>query len=91
MLTRYGSLLFALPAIILIVAFGFELMSAGQCTDAGLHYDYTSGACSDEAVPQLSYYQRNTVFINVMLLLSMAGALAMTWGMLLKGMQPSDK
>ena len=91
MLTRYGSLLFALPAITLIVAFGFELMSAGQCTDAGLHYDYTSGTCIEEAVPQLSYYQRNTVFINVMLLLSMAGALAMTWGMLLKGMQPSDK
>ena len=91
MLTRYGSLLFALPAITLIVAFGFELMSAGQCTDAGLHYDYTSGVCSEEAVPQLSYYQRNTVFINVMLLLSMAGALAMTWGMLLTGMQPSDK
>ena len=68
MLTRYGSLLFALPAIILIVAFGFELMSAGQCTDAGLHYDYTSGTCIEEAVPQLSYYQRNTVFINVMLL-----------------------
>ena len=76
MLTRYGSLLFALPAITLIVAFGFELMSAGQCTDAGLHYDYTSGACSEEAVPQLSYYQRNTVFINVMLLLSMAGCIS---------------
>jgi len=87
MLMRYGSLLFALPAVILIIAFGLELMSAGACTDTGMHYDFNSGTCTEEAVAQLSYYQRHPLFINSMLLLSLAGALAMTWGMIVKGMQ----
>jgi len=90
MLTRIGSLIFAIPAVLLILLYGIDLSTASDCTDIGQFYDFANDVCSESPVPGSSYYQRHTTFVNLMLLLSVIGSLMMTWGMLLKGMQPKD-
>jgi len=83
---RYGSLLFALPGLLLLTLYGLELSAVTECTQQGGSYNFDNGECTETEQPQTPYYARNAGFVNLMLLLSAAGALAMTWGMLLKGM-----
>jgi len=90
MLTRYGSMLFAIPPIILLVFYGLELGTVSDCIAAGGHYDFTTENCSDTPVETLSFYQRHRGLADLSLLLSAFGALMMTWGMLKKGMTPKD-
>ncbi|MEK9712441.1 MAG: hypothetical protein VW258_07730 [Thalassolituus sp.] len=91
MLMRVGSMIFAIPAIMLIALYGIDLSTAGQCIDIGQYYDFANDICSERPVPGSSYYQRHAAFVNIMLLLSVVGSLMMTWGMLVKGMQPKDQ
>ena len=91
MLLRYGSLLFALPGLLLVVLYGLELSAVTECTQQGGFYNFDNGKCTDVEAPLSTYYARNTLFVNLMLLASTIGALAMTWGMLLKGMSRSQQ
>jgi len=83
---RYGSLLFALPGLLLLTLYGLEMSAVTDCSQSGGFYNFDSGDCASEPQPQSTYYARHTLFVNLMMLLSLVGALAMTWGMLLKGM-----
>ncbi|WP_430461646.1 hypothetical protein ACQUQU_02365 [Thalassolituus sp. LLYu03] len=85
---RVGSLLFALPGILLLALYGIELSSVTDCTQGGGFYDYVQGVCSSTPQEEISYYRRHSGLVNSMMLLSVVGALAMSWGMLLKGGQP---
>ena len=86
MLMRLGSLIFAVPAIVLLVLYGIELGAVSDCISEGGHYDYTSGLCGTEITEQPSFYLRHRLLVDGMLLLSVVGSLLMTWGMLKKGM-----
>lgn len=86
MLMRLGSILFALPAIVLVVLYGIELSAVSTCADQGLLYDFATNMCSDQVSEQSSYYHRHGTFVDLMLLLSVLGSLLMIWGMLAKGM-----
>lgn len=85
---RAGSLLFAVPGIILLTLYGIELSAVTDCTQSGGFYDYVQATCSTTEQPEISYYRRHSGLVNGMMLLSVVGALAMSWGMLLKGGQP---
>ena len=67
MLIRLGALIFALPAVALLVLYGLELGDDGG------------------ASVTTTYYSRHPVLVNASLLISTLGALAMCWGMVLKG------
>ncbi|MDF1762245.1 MAG: hypothetical protein P1U57_02450 [Oleibacter sp.] len=86
MLLRYGSLLFAAPAILLLSLYGIELSAVSECTTQGLSYSYQSGECSSQLIEQMSYYRRHSGLVNSMMLLSMLGSFMMIFGMLKKGM-----
>lgn len=83
---RYGSLLFALPGLLLLTLYGLEVSAITDCNQQGGSYNFDTGQCMDKEQPQSPYYARNATFVNLMLLLSTLGALAMTWGMVLRGM-----
>ncbi|MCY0964256.1 hypothetical protein [Parathalassolituus penaei] len=72
MLIRLGALIFALPALALLVLYGLEL--------------------GDEASASITstYYSRHPLLVNLGLLISTIGALAMCWGMLIKGPSRRD-
>ncbi len=90
MLMRLGSLIFAVPAVLLIVLYGIELSTVTSCIEAGGHYNFTSGECGEEISERISFYQRHRPLVDLTLLLSTAGALMMTWAMLKKGMTPKS-
>ena len=91
MLMRLGSILFALPAIVLLVLYGIELSTVSDCTDQSLFFDYVTNSCIEQKTEQSSYYHRNSTFVDLMLLLSAFGSMLMIWGMLAKGMsRPKD-
>lgn len=91
MLMRLGSVLFALPAIVLLVLYGIELSAVSDCADQGLLYDYVTNSCTDQKTEQSSYYHRHSTFVDLALLLSVFGSMLMIWGMMVKGMtRPKD-
>ncbi|MCD8523373.1 MAG: hypothetical protein LRY66_03915 [Saccharospirillaceae bacterium] len=83
---RLGSLLFAAPGILLLTLYGLEMSAATDCSQSGGFYDFVNSLCSDKPQPQSSYYQRHSMLVNLMMLLSVIGTFAMIWGMLIKGM-----
>jgi len=88
---RAGSVLFALPGIILLVLYGIEMSAMTECLQSGGHFDFINQLCSDTEQPQISYYQRHAVLVNMLMLISVIGMFAMVWGMLKKGMaHPKD-
>ncbi|WP_320818731.1 hypothetical protein [Thalassolituus sp.] len=91
MLLRLGSLLFALPALILLVLYGLEMSAVSDCTQLGGIYNFDTAECGTEAIAQTSYYMRHSGLVNGMMLLSVGGALAMSIGMLIKGMAQQAK
>lgn len=91
MLLRLGSLLFALPALILLVLYGIEMSAISDCTQLGGIYNFETATCGSEAIEQTSYYTRHSGLVNGMMLLSVLGALAMSLGMLIKGMAQQAK
>lgn len=84
---RYGSLLFAIPCIALLTAYGIELSAITECQQQQLHYHYDSGQCVADAQPFTTYYMRHAVLVNSTMLLALLGSLAMTWGMIDKKRQ----
>ncbi|WP_419812957.1 hypothetical protein [Bacterioplanoides sp.] len=87
---RYGSLLFAVPGLLLLVLYGLEMSAVTDCLQQSGSYNFETQTCSEQPQPQSTFYARNTLMVNLMLLLSLLGALAMTWGMLLKGMTRAE-
>lgn len=88
---RYGSLLFALPGLLLLTLYGLEMSAVTDCIQQGGSYNFELSQCMTTQQPQSAYYARHPLFVNLMLLLSALGALAMTWGMVLRGMTRPDQ
>lgn len=86
MLMRLGAIVFALPGILLLVLYGIELSAVTSCQELGLNYDVVAQQCSPDEQPFNTFYMRNSTLVNSMMLLSVAGALALSWGMLVRGM-----
>lgn len=84
---KWGSALFSLPVIVLLCQYGWEMSLVTECTESGLYFDFNQSECTEnEPLSPNPYYARNTVWVNVMMLVSLTGALLMTWGMVKKGM-----
>ena len=82
---RLGSLLFAVPGILLLTLYGIEMSAVADCSQSGGFYDVINGVCADQEQVRTSYYQRHSTLVNLMMLLSVIGTFAMVWGMLIKG------
>ena len=86
MLMRLGALFFAVPGIILLICYGLELSAITECQQQNLFYDIATGVCTDIKQPFSSFYMRNAWLVNLMMLISVLGGMAMLWGMVLRGM-----
>ncbi len=85
---RWGSIIFSLPAILLLSLYGWELSSVNDCIDQGLSYSFELEQCIDGKQDIRSpFYARHTLFVNSMLLLSVIGSIMMTVAMIQRGMQ----
>jgi len=85
---RWGSIIFSLPAILLLSLYGWELSSVNDCIDQGLSYNFELEQCIDGKQDIRSpFYARHTFFVNSMLLLSVVGSIMMTVAMIQRGMQ----
>ena len=85
---RWGSIIFSLPAILLLSLYGWELSSVNDCIDQGLSYSFELEQCIDGKQDIRSpFYARHTLFVNSMLLLSVVGSIMMTVAMIQRGMQ----
>lgn len=84
---RWGSIIFSLPAILLLSLYGWELSTVNDCIDQGLSYSFAQEACIDEKQDVSSpFYARHTYLVNSMLLLSVFGSIMMTAAMIQRGM-----
>ena len=84
---RLGTIIFVIPCIVLLFQYGIELSEINECLDWGKAYHYEAGECGDEAsYPELSFYQRHPLWVNLLLLSSLVGSVFMTVGMVQKRM-----
>ena len=81
MITRIGVIFFTIPCVILLALYGIELSAATDCQQVGQFYDALSKQCVDQKPAFTSFYLRNTYLVNLMLLASSLGAIAMIIGM----------
>lgn len=81
MITRIGVIFFTIPCVILLALYGIELSAATDCQQLGLFYDAISKQCVEQKPAFTSFYLRNTYLVNIMLLASSLGAVAMIIGM----------
>ncbi|MFT4765038.1 MAG: hypothetical protein ACI9OH_002144 [Oleispira sp.] len=85
---RWGSIIFSVPVILLLSLYAWELSIVTECIDQGLSYDFSLEECVTGAQNiQTPYYARHTLFVNMMLLMSVIGSAMMTAGMIQRGMQ----
>ena len=92
MLMRIGSLMFAIPVVVLLVAYSIDMSYITDCEQQGLYYSPASGECSSDKDALTTYYSRHTILVNLSILLATIGSLVMTWGMILKGLtRPSEE
>jgi hypothetical protein len=85
---RWGSIVFSLPVILLLSLYGWELSIITACADQGLSYDFGLVNCVEGAQNiETPYYARHTIFVNMMLLMSVFGSVMMTMAMIKRGMQ----
>lgn len=85
---RWGSIIFSVPVILLLSLYAWELSIVTECIDQGLSYDFSLEKCVAGAQNiQTPYYARHTLFVNMMLLMSVIGSAMMTAGMIQRGMQ----
>lgn len=85
---RWGSIIFSVPVILLLSLYAWELSIVTECIDQGLSYDFSLEECVTGAQNiQTPYYARHTIFVNMMLLMSVLGSAMMTAGMIQRGMQ----
>ncbi len=89
MLLRIGSLVFIVPVIVLVAVYSIDMSAISDCLVREQGYDPDTGQCIDTDQSPPTFYARHTIIINLSLLLSILGAMAMTWGMILKG--PSSR
>ncbi len=85
---RWGSIIFSLPAILLLSLYGWELSIVNDCMDLGLSYDFQQEICVEgKQAIHTPFYARHTLLVNGMLLLSVLGSIMMTMAMIKRGMQ----
>lgn len=85
---RWGSIIFSLPAILLLSLYGWELSIVNDCMDQGLSYDFQQETCIEGKQDiHTPFYARHTLLVNGMLLLSVLGSIMMTMAMIKRGMQ----
>lgn len=83
---KAGSILFTLPVILLLVVYSNDMSAISDCLAQELTYDPETEKCSPDAETPATFYLRHTLLVNLSLLVSILGSLAMTWGMMLKGL-----
>ncbi len=84
---RWGSIIFSLPAILLLSLYGWELSTVNDCIDQGLSYSFELSTCIEGKQDVSSpFYARYTFLVNGMLLLSVVGSIMMTAAMIQRGM-----
>lgn len=84
---KWGSIIFSVPAILLLSLYGWEMSAVNDCIDQGLSYDFQLAECVEGEQDIYSpYYARHTLWVNSMLLLSIIGAFIMTASMIQRGM-----
>ena len=84
---RWGSMLFALPVVVLLCQYGWEMSLVTNCLEQELGYDFGLERCAEvDPISQPPFYARNTLWVNSAMLVSVVGSLMMTWGMIQKGM-----
>ena len=83
---RAGSVLFALPGVILLIFYGIEMSAMTDCLQSGKHFDFVNQVCAETEQPIVTFYQRHTLVVNLGMLVSVIGMFAMVWGMMIKGM-----
>lgn len=81
MITRIGVIFFTVPCVILLALYGVELSTATDCQQLGLFYDAISKQCVEQKPAFTSFYLRNTYLVNLLLIASSLGAIAMIIGM----------
>ncbi|WP_221800115.1 hypothetical protein [Oceanobacter mangrovi] len=92
MVMRIGSIAFVLPVILLLIVYSLDLSHITECDQQGLTYSIETGACEAGKVELISYYARHPLLVNLSMLVATIGALAMTWGMILKGItRPTEE
>lgn len=93
MLMKLGTLLFAVPGVVLLYLYNIDISALQDCQQAQQYYDAINGVCSDQPQPQQSYYQRHSSLVNWSMLASVVGGAMITWGMVLRGLAraPEDR
>lgn len=81
MITRIGVIIFTIPCIILLALYGIELSAATDCQELGLYYDAVSKQCVAESPAFSSFYMRNALLVNSLLLIATLGSFALILGM----------
>ncbi|MFT6190405.1 MAG: hypothetical protein ACJAW8_002165 [Oleispira sp.] len=85
---RWGSIIFSVPVILLLSLYAWELSIVTECIDQGLSYDFALEKCVTGVQNiETPYYARHTIFVNLMLLMSVVGSVLMTMAMIQRGMQ----
>lgn len=85
MLLKAGSIVFILPVIVLIIIYSNDMGTISDCLALEMTYNPDTEECAEGGDNPPTFYIRHTWLVNIALLISIAGAMAMTWGMLLKG------
>lgn len=82
MLMRISAIIFAVPGIILLILYGIELSAITNCQELGLFYDAHLKQCTEQKPPFNTFYMRNVLLVNSMLLIASLGAVSMCVAML---------
>ncbi len=70
---RFGLLLLALPILVLLGVYFWELGDVRACQLDGGHWDYLASACSESPQPFVSWLERSPLLVNGGMLVSVVG------------------
>lgn len=89
---RWGSIVFSVPVVLLLSFYAWELSIVTECMDQGLSYDFGLERCVEGAQNiRTPYYARHTLFVNLMLFMSVLGSIMITMAMIKRGMVRNQK
>lgn len=93
MLMKIGTLLFAVPGVVLLYLYNLDMSAIQECQQLQQFYDASTSTCTEQPQPTQSYYQRHSALVNYSMLASVLGGALITWGMLLRGLAraPEDR